>query len=310
MTDPSEPVLHLAENLARTVYRVDEETTATVQLKYGLTFYRTRPFVRDEIEAAFDIFTSNYGDRIRRYRSTSPAGILTDISPRDLRAFRSGELPDLYRQENWGYGFDDGQRLDGTLFMFHGFRPASEPGIASFVRFEFPVATDPAELALFSVEVAKRLDFSSGTCGLVVFPYPFESEMYDAAYAVCRRYYGVEAWNLDVTINEIDDRAKSIGWITFLSSKLAAECEDLDRALERAKIERVRWSDGIAIRSRPRPELIDRNRNEGFSRETEIYRLIHPALMQAHSTFGGERWTDEDATAWLHRFDPDNPWNV
>ena len=308
MTDPGASAKRLADRLARTVYRVDEETTATLQLKYGLTFYRTRPFVRDEIEAVFDVFSDGYGDRIRRYRSTSPAGILTDIGPGELRAFRERELPDLYRRDDWGYGFDDGQEPGGILFLFHGFRPVSEPGLASFVRFEFPLETDHKELAAFSVEVAKRLDFSSGTCGLAALPHPFESETYDAAYAVCRRHYGVEAWNLDVTMHEIGDRAKSVAWITFLGAKLAAECEDLDRGLERAGIERLRWLNGIAIRSRPRPALIDRNRDEGFGPETEIYRLIRPSLMTTHSSFGGERWTDDDATAWLHRFSPDDPW--
>ena len=95
------------------------------------------------------------------------------------------------RGRSGGYGFDDGQPEDEHLFMFHGFRPVTEKGMASFYRFEFPWNVDQGEVRQFAAAVGALVPFENGFGGFFLKPAIDRDAGYDAMYAICQRFW---AW--------------------------------------------------------------------------------------------------------------------
>ena len=168
------------------------------EFKFGLVFYTNYPPGPKRAGAVFDLYDVRFPGRIRRYLPTVPGLIPRNWTPGVARAFRVQMLPDLRKGPVWGYGFDDGQPEDEHLFMFHGFRPVTEKGMASFYRFEFPWNVDQGEVRQFAAAVGALVPFENGFGGFFLKPAIDRDAGYDAMYAICQRFWGVEAWNLNV----------------------------------------------------------------------------------------------------------------
>jgi hypothetical protein len=279
---------------------VTDEPEPAYELKFGLVLYTDYPPGPVRARAVFDLYGRWFGERIKRWTSTAPGEAeLIPWESHSRALFEDKLLPDLRKGIHWGYGFDDGQEFDGWLFMFHGYRPASEPGRAGFFRFEFPWHVDQASVKAFAVELVDTVPFVSGFAGYMFKPAVDEPDSYDTMYALCRRYWGIEAWNLDVSVCHLREAYLSVNWLTLIGSALGRRAPG---ALEAARARAVAVRDaanGTVLLASDHAVLGDRNAGERM----DGYHAIGEALLlTSFESFGGRRWTDENSLAWVQRF--------
>lgn len=271
-------------------------------LKILLIFYFIEPIKRPMVEKIYDTYVRRFGDRIARYRSTSPGAFIKKYDAAADAQFRSELLPNIYRSIHWGYAFDDGTKEESFRFMFHGYKPKTQPGFSSFCRFEFPYDFDTETVRAFALEAAQFLPFTSGTCGYVLQVDSREPDANDHMYAVCQRFWGVEAWSQDVTVQYLGNRFKCINWLTFLGQSIAREFPDAIDAARSASHAYEATVPGHMFQTRQEPALIDRNRMEGYKPETALATALLPAQVARHDSFLGPRWTVDNTMDWLQRF--------
>ena len=280
---------------------LDGQGVPLLQLKQSLVLYLDYPPGPRRARAVYDAYMERFGSYIRVFQSTSWLGPPLEWSATARAEFEASHLPRLKSGVDWGYAFTDGCLVDHHLFMFHGYRPASEPGKASFFRFEWPWDFDSEEVALFAAELADLVPFLSGTGGFILSPRPYDGDAHDRMFALAWRYWGLEAWNLDVTVNHALGGYKCPGWITLIGARLLQRSKgtvNLEAVAPYATAKRH----GTLYRSRPLPALIDRNRAEPYDGERVISLALLPLQIEEHAAFGGTRWTDDNTVEWLRRF--------
>ncbi|RWB34338.1 type VI immunity family protein [Mesorhizobium sp.] len=293
---------------SNTFFKVEtrfDEKIPRWELKLVFILYFNHPIEIVYVRRIYDLYMSRFGKRMRRYLATWSDSFIEEFNEDVHRRFLEQYIPDLYRTLEWGYAFDDDKLLGAFLFVFHSYKPVSEPNKSSFCRFEFPHDYDQDEIQAFVLQVAAMAPFTSGTCGYVLQPWPDDVEAFDHMYSVCQRYWGVEAWNQDVTVKWLDNRFKCISWLTLLGTSILREFPDLHPAASRAAHAYRDLPTGAMYQTRPRTALIDLNRREDFQPEARLAKALLPAQIVEHGSFGGNRWTDENSVQWLHRFTPD-----
>jgi hypothetical protein len=303
MTDPQDR-LRRGENpfVAPRVRVPGGRTERLYEFKFGLVVYTNDPPGPRRAGAVFDLYEALYPNRIRRFVPTVPGSIPDKWTPAAAREFRSRWLPDLRQRAVWGYGFDDGRNEDGSLFMFHGFRPVTEKGMASFYRFEFPWNVDQAEVRRLAVDVARLVPFENGFGGYFLKPDVTRGASYDAMYAICQRFWGVEAWNLEVAAAHVLDGFAGVNWLTLIGESLRSRDPE---AVEEAKRVAVAFDEsphGVVLQAAERAQLGDRNRREAMPGYVAVARALLPLQVKAFGSFGGEKWDEANSLAWLRRF--------
>jgi hypothetical protein len=275
------------------------------ELKFGLIFYLDRPPGPKRARAVFDLYVAQHGSGIARWASTAAGETeLRDWLPSSLNMFHTQLLPELRSGLHWGYGFDDGNEVDGHLFMFHGYRPASEPGRASFFRFEFPWSISPELVRDLAMRVADATPFRSAVGGYFFKPAIDEPAAYDEMYATCRRYWGVDAWNLDMMVHYVRDAYPSVNWLTLIGSDLAARNAEAVGAARSVAVDARDASYGVLLQAADLPALGDRNAAEAMPGYFALARALLPLQLVELESFGGRRWTDDNSLAWVQRFNP------
>ena len=265
----------------------------SIEFKFGLVFYTAYPPGPKRAGAVFDLYEGRYPDRIRRYVPTVPGSIPSKWTPAVAREFRIRWLPALRQGSVWGYGFDDGLDQGEYLFMFHGFRPVTQKGLASFFRFEFPWNVDQAEVRQFAADVARLVPFENGFAGYFLKPSVTRSASYDAMYAICQRFWGVEAWNLEVAVKYVLDGFAGVNWLTLIGESLRSRAPEAVEEAKRAAVAYDETPHGVVLQAADRPQLGDRNRQEPMPGYVAVALALLPLQVKAFGSFGGERW-DED----------------
>ena len=250
---------------------------------------------------AFDLYDRLFGGFIRCYQPTSWMGPAFEWDAAARGGFPA-RLALLQQGVDWGYALADDPSDAGHLFMFHGYKPATETGKASFFRFEWPRETDPGLIESFVLALAESVPFLSGTAGFIIKPKAFEPDAYDAMYGIARRYWGAEAWNLDVTVNHMLAGYKCPSWLTLIGERLLVR---LGRALPDGAHELASsCQHGTVYKARPAPEWLDHHRTDAFDGERAIAAALSPLQVTHHEPFGGPAWTPEATMEWLRRFAP------
>jgi hypothetical protein len=283
----------------------DEDFTPLYELKFGLVFFVDYPPGPKRARKVFDLYMERYSHKIKRYISTAPGMLLEDWSLKSMELFRNDFIPNLRKASHWGYGFDDGNSLDTYLFMFHGYRPVTEKGRASFFRFEFPWNVDQNEVKEFAISVASCVPFLSGFSGYFFKPAVHEPESYDKMYAVCRRFWGIDAWNLDMIVHYMLNGYSSINWLTFIGNALIESIPDSAKTLQEAKDVSLQSSTtkyGTVLQSTKNALLGDRNLQDDMSGYIAIAQALLPLQIKEFGSFGGERWDEDNSFNWLRRF--------
>jgi hypothetical protein len=281
---------------------LDDDGRPLCQLKLSLILYLDYAPGPKRARRVLDLYMQRFGDRIRYYKATSDAGPYRLYDESGHRLVIQELIPSLQVANCWGLAFSDGRDVDGNLFMFHGYRPVSEPGRASFFRFEWPCATSTELIIRFVAEVASSIPFLSGSAGYIFSHKPASNFAADRMFSVCQRFWGVEAWDLDLTVRFLLSAYKCPSWLTLIGRRLIERRPDAQ--VDWARIESRLVFDGEygrVLRSRPTPELIDRNRAEAYLGEREVALALLPLQLPSHDDFGGTRWSGR-TMEWLYRF--------
>lgn len=275
------------------------------ELKTSLVFYLASPPSLTLISDICQLYFNHYGDHITRYRSTAPGKMSNtwDIASREL--FMRKELLELYSKNDWGYVFSDSKYTDSWLFMFHGSRPKSEPGKASFIRFDFPWNINVGLLRNLAHTLSTIIPFTTGFGGYYLQARTnlrYSKESWDYIFGITHRYWGIEAHNLDITVNHVLHGYKCVNWLTLLGLPLIARVPD---AIVRAKIAATQITDspyGTILECGTAPIFGDQNRLENISTYRAVAEALLPLQMKEHAAFGGTLWTDENTIKYIRRF--------
>lgn len=143
----------------------DDRGRPVLELKMGLLVWLDGPPSPRMARAVYDLYMQRFGSHIRIYCATTPGSLPSQWTAGVRHSFENRDLPKLRRLNQWGYGFSDGFATNSWLFMFHGYRPQSEKGRASFYRFDFPWDTDPTIILELATELAGVTPFRSGIAG-------------------------------------------------------------------------------------------------------------------------------------------------
>jgi hypothetical protein len=255
--------------------------------------------------AIYDLYAARWGDRIRSYGSTAFGALLLNWTPAAQHAFEADLIPKLRQFDDWGYVLTDGQPSGSWIFMFHGYRPVSEAGKASFFRVEFDWQFDAAELLRFATDILSHIECVSGYGGYVLqgrFRGPNGNAAYDQAYAWARRYWAVQVYNLDVAVDHALDGYFSPNWLTIIGDRLAQRSPEALRAAEAAAYRAFTTPGGVILQAAPVPTLGDRHRRETLDGYEHIAKALMPIQVPHHGPFGGTRWTEDATLAWVRRF--------
>jgi hypothetical protein len=275
------------------------------ELKQHLVLFVNSPPGPKTAGSVYDLYLRTWGDPFRAYGSTAFGKRIREWSSAARRRFETHELPELRKYEDWGYVFSDNQQTDSWLFMFHGYEPASEPGKASFYRFEFDWRLAPERLMEFTQAVLQVVNCVSGYGGYVFQGLPrgpYGRSSFDQIYRWARRYWGVEVQNLDVTVNHMLEGYKCPSWLTIVSDRLPGISPAIVSAAESVAFQSWRSSGGTIQQAGSSPVLGDRNRAESLDSYEAIARALEPIQVKQHGAFGGSFFTEDRTMAWLRRF--------
>lgn len=276
-----------------------------VEMKSHVLLFLDHPPGPALVRTVYDLFLKRFPGSIAVYRSTAFGSALHPWTPAARQRFENVELPDLRKRRDWGYGFTDAKPADARLFMAHGSKPATEPGKASFLRFEFEWHLDPAELARFAAELIAIVPCHSGFGGYVFQTRPnsaLSKTSCDAMFALAHRYWGVEGHDLDVSLGFVLAGLRSISWLTIVGQPLAADHPEAMEAAKAAAFRTVETPLATLFVTEEKPRLIDRNRQEPLGNYPALATALLPMQIPAHGPLGGTRWDEDNTMRYLRRF--------
>lgn len=275
---------------------------ALYEFKFGLVLYTAYPPGPKRAGTVYDLYAAQFPNRIRRYVPTVPGSIPSKWTPVVAQSFRGQWLADLRKGPVWGYGFDDGQPEDNYLFMFHGFRPVTEKGVASFFRFEFPWNVNQAEIRRFAADVATLVPFENGFGGYFLKPAAARGASNDAMFAICQRFWGVEAWNLEVAVEHVLSGFAGVNWLTLIGESLRSKAPEAVEAAKEAAVAYDETPNGVILQAADKAQLGDRNRQEAMPGYVAIAQALLPLQVTEFDSFGGELWDEDNSLRYLRRF--------
>lgn len=276
-----------------------------LELKQGLVLYVEDPPNPAQAKLVYDHYIRHCGARIRIYRSTAQGSEINRWDQSAQMDFERRALPNLRKRNEWGYAFSDDKKVNSRLFMFHGFRPHTQTGKASFYRFDFDWNVDLKFLRDFTDELISLIPSLSGFAG-----YYFQgragllyaSQSFDKMFSLAMRYCGIEAHNLDVTVNYMLEGYKCVNWLTIIGDKFRKANPE---AVEKAKDVAFDYSEtqyAVLLQADQMPRFGDRNRGETLDGYVAIAKALLPLQITEHAAFGGKRWTDENTIEYIRRF--------
>lgn len=280
-----------------------DEAEPLYELKLSLVFYLKKPPGPKRATEVFELYAARFGQRLKRWISTAPGEA-------ELQAWDSGSrillrdrlLPQLRMGIHWGYAFDDGKAFDAYLFMLHGYKPVSEPGRASFYRFEFPWNVERTRILALARDIADITSFISGVGGYILKPAIEEPDAYDHMFAICRRYWGIDAWNLDMMVHYALAGYTSVNWLTLIGNELAAKAPMAMDEARRAATKFDVCDNGVVLQVGDGPVLGDANAGEDLPNHRAVAGALLPLQIPECDSFGGQRWDEQRSLAWLRRF--------
>ena len=278
-----------------------------VELKQQLVFFVDSAPGPATTRRVYDLAMTYFAKGFKVFRSTAAGSAFRPWTPAARAQFESTLLPQLRQTQTWGYVFSDARPRDSSLMMFHGFRPAREPDMAGFYRFEFAWLADPEVVRSLALDVMGEIQFLSGYGGYFLQGRPgtrYTIPSSERVFALAQRYLGCDVQDLDVTPEVMKAGYKCLSWLTAVGTcwneRFAAAMSDA-KAAAFAHIERP---SGVLLQLGPAPTLGDRNRRDDMSVYQAVALALLPLQVQEHGAFWGTRWTPENTMEWLYRFAP------
>lgn len=282
-----------------------DDSLPLTELKMGVVFYLASPPNRDAVRKVYSAFMRRFEAKVCAHRSTTAGQIPKDWNQASRNLFEKNEISNLYKTMDWGWAFSDTQSFDSWMFMFHGYRPYSEPEKASFFRFDFDWQVDPKVVFEFSLEVMEAIDFIWGSAGYYLqgrADLRHISASYDHMFGIARRYLGAEARNIDVTVQYAKGGFACVNWLTMIGASLGAASSETIVHARSVAYRSVSAATGEMFQADERPLLGDQNRLEVMHGYRALAAALEPLQLKAHASFGGELWTSEEVIDYLYRF--------
>ena len=282
------------------------------ELKQHVLLFVESPPGPKTVRQVLELYFQTWGDPFVKYASTAFGSGSSEWADQARLRFITKELPRLRKHVDWGYSFSDGRKTDSWMLMFHGYPPFTESGKTSFYRFEFDWQVEAKRLKNFAIDLVDVVTCISGYVGFAFQgrPRSFACSSFNQVFAWARRYWGVEAQDLDVTVNHMAEAFKCVNWITIIGERLRQHnpgAVDLARSAAYAHESR---SGGMLFQASDKPMLGDRNKREVLRGYVALAEALKELQVKNHGAFGegsGSRWTEESTNAWLRRFtEPEN----
>lgn len=179
------------------------------------------------------------------------------------------------------------------------------------MRLALPIdrANKPDAYVKLVEDLVRDLKFESGHAGYAL-NWDSRGDMAGEALmhmmAVAGRYYGVDLFELDVTLVSMRQTKpagiKGVNWLTLLGTELAARAGGVDELTTKLpkSCRVVPVPNGILIRAGDRPTIGDRQENADLSAYRAVGQVLAPFRFVNHQPIFG----DVDTTdRWLSRFD-------
>lgn len=285
-----------------------DEPGSILELKKRLVLYLDEPPEPAIVRRIYDRYMARYGYDIALYRSTAFGDVAEEWNEVARRRFENTLLPTLYRKLDWGYMLGTDRTTGNRLFVVHGARPASEPGRASVLRFDFEWDCDAFELRSFAGQLLSDIECVCGTGGYVLVPDEIDSEESgeDLMFAWAMRYWGAEAQDLDVSAEHALSGFPCISWLTVIGPSLAGNNREALARARAAAFASYEVNGHVLIQAEKSPRLIDRNRRESLGDYLAVAQALLPLQSKDHGSFSGDLWDEGNTTRYLHRFsDPE-----
>jgi hypothetical protein len=284
-------------------YEPAQDGSPLIELKQGIVLYVPHPPNPATARLVYDYYLMHCGKRVRVYRSTAPGSQLKKWNQEAQRRFENQELPNIRQRDHWGYLFSDQEPKDSWLFMFHGYRPYSEPGKASFYRFDFDWQVDLTFLQDFAQGIIELVPCLSGFGGYYLQGrLAFEKSSYNRMFALARRYWGVEAHNLDVTVNHMLEGYKCLNWLTIIGDQFRQKSPGAIEAAKQVAHSYHETPYATLLQAQAVPEFCDRHRQEVLDGYTALANALLPLQVTRHDPLGGDMWDEDNTMTYLRRF--------
>jgi hypothetical protein len=276
-----------------------------VELKQHLVFYVPDPPGPVTVRRVYDAYFRAIGDIFKNFRSTVPWARLEPWDSAARARFENVLLPELRKTVHWGYGFSDAKPTDSWIFMFHGFRPLSEPGMASFFRFEFDWQVDAAFVRALALNVMSMFPVCSGYGGYLLEGRPsseYEEVSFERLYALARRYWGCDVEDIELSAKELKQGYKCLSWLTIIGEPFRSKFQ---REMAQAKAAAFDYVDGVfatLLQVSEKPTLGNRNLQADLNSYFDVAHALLPLQIKSHEPFWSTRWENGQTMAWLHRF--------
>ncbi|WP_250520457.1 MULTISPECIES: type VI immunity family protein [unclassified Caballeronia] len=276
-----------------------------VELKQHLVFYVPDPPGPVTARRVYDAYLRAVGDVFRNYRSTVSWARLEAWDAAARIRFETVLLPELRKTVHWGYGFSDAKPVDSRVFMFHGFRPFTEPEMASFFRFEFDWQVDAAFLRSLALDMMSMFPVCSGYGGYLLQGRPsskYEEVSFERIYALARRYWGCDVEEIELSARELKRGYKCLSWLTVIGEPFRTQFQ---KELAQAKLAAFDFVDGpfaTLLQVSDSPTLGDRNVQADLKPYFDVARALLPMQIKSHEPFWSTRWEGGQTMAWLQRF--------
>ena len=282
-----------------------DEPGSILELKMRIVLYLDKPPEPAIVRKIYDRYVARYGHDIALFRSTAFGDVAEEWNEASRRRFENILLPNLYQKLDWGYMLGTDRISGNRLFVVHGARPASEPGRASVLRFDFEWDFDAVELRTFAGHVLSDIECVCGTAGFVLVPDEVDSEESgeDLMFAWAMRYWGVEAQDLDVSADHALSGFPCISWLTVIGPSLAVNDRDAVSRARAAAFASYEVNGHVLIQTEASPRLIDRNRRESLGNYPAVAQALLPLQSKDHGPFSGDLWDEDNTTRYLHRFE-------
>jgi hypothetical protein len=294
-----------------------------------LTIYLAGPSVA-ELETLIDLYEAMCPAHLRLLYKTTECELWFKVAAPELtisgRTAAAQGLPRPYlepvRQRiRDGRAFDfqlwDGREIDDPQASWslscHRIR-TRESGLHAFVRVLVPLETDPRRLLDAARAVADRVELRSGHGG-PIFLYDIREQgpALDAAYALARRYWGLDLEDLNDTFPMTTTHIKGVNWITVVGPTLRCRPDIAGalRALEadaRVRVEHFRF--GSVLVAGDEPVAGDQNRRDAaLDPYIAVAQALRPLFVDHYPDFPSERFIENGNTlGWFRRLIEPDGW--
>jgi hypothetical protein len=296
----------------------DEDGLVVLQIGFSITFYfkegHTQP-VRERVAQCFDIYRLLCGPHLK-WAHPGNRGFQKLDKPADKDPSQWLREPDSDGQlmsSGWEFYWHGGKtKEEANHFRVTAVGAASRHGDElSFFSASLPLswfADHEGSFPSLAMKWCQILKPEHGYGGLSILESPRLSiaQTHGAvAYAMARRFPGLELDDPTTHVLYLKDGIKGGNWLTVLSEQWLDKLGGISVLSQKLgpEFQFYPYVDGAVIQAGPTPELGDVNRQLIPVRYRHLAQVLRPIRAPLHSGFHGFGLTREKSEEWLARFD-------